>query len=124
MIATDDEPRFTLLIYSRMATPITPRPGRPSAQRYDATLDTPERIKPIATDPEGPAAFVFGRQTFIWIGIGVALMALGMLLMAGGGMPSPEVWDDELIYSFRRITLAPIVIIAGLGVITYAIMRK
>ena len=75
-------------------------------------------------DPRDGAGFVFGRSTFIWIGIGVALMALGMLLMAGGSMPSPDVWDDELIYSFRRITLAPIVCIAGLGVVTYAILKK
>ena len=73
------------------------------------------------TDADG---LIFGRQTFIWIGIGIGLMALGMLLMAGGAMPSPEVWDEDLIYAFRRITLAPIVIIAGLGVITYAIFKK
>ena len=67
---------------------------------------------------------VFGRQTFFWIGGGLLLMILGMVLMAGGSMPSPDVWDEDLIYGFRRITLAPIVILAGLGVITYAILRK
>lgn len=51
-------------------------------------------------------------------------MILGMLLMAGGAMPSPDVWDESLIYAFRRITLAPIVILGGLGVITYAIFKK
>lgn len=67
---------------------------------------------------------MFGRASFIWIGIGVALVILGMLLMAGGAMPSPDVWDESLIYSFRRITLAPIVILSGLGVVTYAILKK
>lgn len=95
--------------------------ARPSAQRTGAKpLDRPADPA-TARDRDD---LIFGRQTFVWIGIGIALMALGMLLMAGGAMPSPEVWDAGEIYSFRRITLAPIVIIAGLGVITYAIFRK
>lgn len=73
---------------------------------------------------QGHDTLVFGKATFIWIGIGVALMLLGMFLMSGGAMPSPDVWDEEIIYSFRRITLAPIVILTGLGVITYAILKK
>ncbi len=80
---------------------------------------------PRLDDDQRPTdELVFGKQTMIWIGAGIVLMLIGMGLMAGGGMPSPDVWDDELIYSFRRITLAPIVILAGLGVITYAILKK
>ncbi len=67
---------------------------------------------------------LFGRQTYIWFGIGAALVALGLLLMSGGQMPSPDVWDEGRIYSFRRITLAPIVILSGLGVVIYAIFKK
>lgn len=93
-------------------------PARPSAQRSSDPVDATLRVERVGD------GLIFGRQTFIWIGIGIALMALGMLLMAGGEMPSPEVWDESLIYSFRRITLAPIVIISGLGVITYAIFKK
>ncbi len=93
-------------------------PARPSAQRYDAAIDAPPPT------PRDRDELIFGRQTFLWIAVGIGLMALGMLLMAGGGMPSPDVWDESLIYSFRRITLAPIVIISGLGVITYAIFKK
>jgi hypothetical protein len=44
--------------------------------------------------------------------------------MSGGSMPSPDVWDESLIYSFRRITLAPIVLIAGLIVSGMAIFVK
>jgi len=96
----------------------TPVPARPSATRIveEDTARTPSA--------QGHDTLVFGKATFIWIGIGVAMMLVGMALMAGGGMPSPDVWDDELIYSFRRITLAPIVILTGLGVITYAILKK
>ena len=45
------------------------------------------------------------------------------MLMLGGSMPSPDVWDDSIIYSFRRITLAPIFIVAGLLVQIYAIFK-
>lgn len=66
----------------------------------------------------------FGMEFYKWIGGGFALVLLGMLLMAGGEMPSPDVWDEDIIYSFRRITLAPIVIMAGIGVVIYAIIKK
>jgi len=92
---------------------------RPSASPI---VDENEAVR--APSVSGHDTLVFGKTTFLWIGIGVALMLLGMVLMSGGAMPSPDVWDDELIYSFRRITLAPIVILTGLGVITYAILKK
>lgn len=67
---------------------------------------------------------VFGRTTYMWMAIGVGLIALGMILMSGGKMPSPDVWDDSIIYSFRRTVLAPMVILAGLGVEIYAIFKR
>ena len=68
-------------------------------------------------------ALVFGRENYKWMLIGVAFIALGYLLMSGGSMPSPDVWDEGLIYSFRRITLAPIIILIGLGIEVYAIFK-
>lgn len=67
---------------------------------------------------------MFGKRNFIFMGIGLGLIVLGSLLMLGGGMPDPNTWDESLIYSFRRITLAPIVILAGLIVQIYAIFTK
>jgi len=55
--------------------------------------------------------------------IGLGFIVLGMVLMSGGSMPSADVWDEDLIYSFRRITLAPIVILIGLGIEVYAIFK-
>lgn len=66
---------------------------------------------------------LFGRENYKWVFIGIGLILLGMILMMGGAMPSPDVWDDSLIYSHRRITLAPIVILAGLGLQVYAIFK-
>ncbi len=70
------------------------------------------------------AELEFGRQNYILMGVGAALVALGLLLMVGGHMPSPDVWDPDLIYSTRRTLIAPLVILAGLGVEVYAIFKK
>ena len=66
----------------------------------------------------------FGRDNYLWMGVGFVLVLIGMLLMSGGAMPSPDVWDESLIYSSRRTVLAPIVILAGLAVEVYAIFKK
>ncbi len=66
---------------------------------------------------------LFGRQNYIYMGAGVLLIGLGMLLMTGGGMDDPNVWDESVIYSFRRITLAPMLIIAGLAVEVVGIFK-
>ena len=67
---------------------------------------------------------IFGRKNYMFIITGTILIFLGMVLMTGGHMPSPDVWDESLIYSFRRITLAPIVILIGLGLNVYAVFVK
>lgn len=56
--------------------------------------------------------------------IGVALIIIGFLLMSGGGDGDPLAFDAERLYSFRRITLAPIVVLAGFGLEIYAIMKR
>ena len=70
------------------------------------------------------AEFTFNSENYKWMGIGVALIVLGMVLMGGGSMPSPDVWDENIIYGFRRTVLAPIVILAGLGLQVFAIFKK
>lgn len=67
---------------------------------------------------------MFGRSNLILFIAGAVLIFLGMALMTGGHMPSPDVWDESLIYSFRRVTLAPILIVAGLVVEIFAIFKK
>lgn len=69
------------------------------------------------------ANLLYGKINYILLLIAAGLIALGLILMGGGGMPSPDVWDESIIYSHRRITLAPIVILAGLGVGIYAIFK-
>jgi hypothetical protein len=67
---------------------------------------------------------LFEKQNYYLIFAGLVLMALGFLLMSGGHMPSPDVWDDSLIYSSRRVFWAPFVILVGLGLNVYAIFKK
>lgn len=81
------------------------------------------RVQP-ETVPNKSGGLVFGKRSFMFILIGIGLIFLGLALMSGGHMPSPDVWDESLIYSFRRITLAPIVIILGLISCVYAIFTK
>lgn len=65
----------------------------------------------------------YGKAQYKWMFIGIAFITLGMILMSGGWMPSPEVWDESIIYSARRLTLAPICILIGLGLQIYAIFK-
>ena len=55
--------------------------------------------------------------------IGLAIIIIGYVLMTGGGSDDPNVFNEEM-FSFRRITLAPIVVLAGFGFEIYAIMKK
>jgi hypothetical protein len=67
--------------------------------------------------------FPFGRENYMWMFIGIAFIFIGFLLMTGGGSEDPAVWDPA-IFSFRRITLAPIMVMGGLVIEVYAIMKK
>lgn len=67
---------------------------------------------------------LFGKQNLVWMGVGALLMMAGILLMAGGKSTDPNTFTDQEVYSVRRITWAPLLIVAGLAMEVYAIMRK
>ena len=67
--------------------------------------------------------FAIGRDNFKYIAIGVVVIIIGFLLMLGGFSEDPNVFNPE-IFSFRRITLAPIVAVSGFMFIIWAIMKK
>ncbi len=67
---------------------------------------------------------LFKKKNYLWVGIGLSFLFLGFVLMIGGEQSSPDVWEPEEIYSFRRITLAPALILIGLGIQIYAIFKK
>ena len=66
----------------------------------------------------------FSKTNYVWMLVGAALIIVGMLLMSGGKSADPNVFNQNEVYSFRRITLAPIVIIIGFMVEVYAIFKK
>ena len=66
---------------------------------------------------------VFGKENYKWVGIGFALIMVGMLLMIGGFNEDPSQWDESKIYGFQRTLLAPFVILTGLAVEVYAIFK-
>ena len=74
--------------------------------------------------PSAPAASLFTKDNYIWMIAGIILVALGIILMAGGKSDDPNVFKENEVYSFRRITIAPIMILLGLGVEVYAIFKK
>ncbi len=67
---------------------------------------------------------LFGKENYRWMIIGAVVMALGLFLMVGGKSKDPNVFDPNQVYSFSRITLAPILILAGLALEIYAIFKK
>ncbi len=67
--------------------------------------------------------FPLTKENYILLLIGFAIIVLGFLLMMGGGSEDPNVFDES-IFSFRRITLAPMVVLFGFAFEIYAIMKK
>ena len=74
-------------------------------------------------DKKGNEKFLFEKKNYMIMIVGLAIIALGFILMAGGGSDDPNVFNEE-IYNFRRIRLAPTLVILGLGVQIYAIFAK
>ena len=72
----------------------------------------------------GPVDLIFNKGNFMYMLIGIGLIALGFLLMTGGSMPDDNTWDESIIYSTRRTLIAPIFILTGLGIQFLAIFRK
>ncbi len=67
--------------------------------------------------------FLFGKRNYIIMLIGVFIIALGFILMAGGGSDDPTVFNEE-IYNFRRIRLAPTLVLIGFAIEIYAILAN
>ncbi len=77
------------------------------------------KLKKENTKPE----FALGKENYKLIVIGFAIIILGFVLMIGGKAEDPSLFNPE-IFSFRRITLAPIIVLFGFAFEIYAIMKK
>ena len=67
--------------------------------------------------------FVFSKKNYIWMFIGLAFIAVGFILMVGGGSDDPNVFSDA-VFSLQRIRIAPTLILIGFGIQIYAILLK
>jgi hypothetical protein len=76
--------------------------------------------KTTATAADG---FAFTRTNYTWLIAGLGILVIGYILMSGGKSEDPNVFS-EAIFNFRRITLAPIVVLTGYGTIFYAILKS
>ncbi|GGI55915.1 DUF3098 domain-containing protein [Winogradskyella haliclonae] len=65
--------------------------------------------------------FIFGKKNYKWLFIGLAFIAVGFIIMAGGGSDDPNVFDES-IFHWRRIRLAPTLVLIGFGIQVYAIL--
>src|SRR5690242_12332148 len=108
-----------------MATPQRQQPSQPKKAATPAArpqAPRPAVKKSVATNvPRGNQVFLFDSNNYKWMAAGVALILIGFFLMAGGKSPDPHKFLYDEIYSFRRITLAPLVILIGSAIEIYAI---
>lgn len=68
--------------------------------------------------------FALSKQNFYLLAIGFVIIIIGFLLMAGGATKDPNVFNTDELFSFRRTTLAPVIILFGFIFEIYAIMKK
>ena len=73
---------------------------------------------------EEKSKMVLGKKNYIFIIVGCLVVLLGFILMSGGGSENPNVFIEEELFSFRRITLAPFMVILGYGLVLFGIMKK
>ncbi len=101
---------------------------RPSPQpQQRKTAPAPVRRPSEKTESiftAGSKEFIFGRQNFIFMGIGLALVLIGLAAMSGGAMPDPNKWEPERIYSPLRITVAPLLMVAGFVMVAVGIFKR
>lgn len=71
-----------------------------------------------------PVTSLFTKDNYMWMLGGIVVMTIGFLLMAGGKSPDPTKFNDSEVYSTTRITIAPILIMAGFVIEIFAIMKK
>ena len=67
--------------------------------------------------------FLFEKVNYKILLIGIAVIDLGFILMSGGGSDNPNVFNED-VFSFRRIRLAPTVVLIGFGITIYSIFKK
>ena len=85
----------------------------------------PAHQKSSGPKQSGPVIpFIFDKTNYMIMVGGLAVIIIGFMLMSGGATTDKSIFPKEEIYSFRRITLAPIVIMIGFAIEIYAILKR
>ena len=109
---------------------VKPEPPKESVNETDTAASPPirnprprrtQRNKAVQQRDTRP--LLFGRSNFLFFGLGLLLIITGFLMMSGGSMPDSNTWNEQIIYSPMRITVAPAVVLGGLGVIIFGIFK-
>ncbi len=77
----------------------------------------------MKNNSEHKQEFLFEKVNYTILLIGIAVIALGFILMSGGGSDNPNVFNED-VFSFRRIRLAPTTVLIGFGITIYAILKN
>ena len=77
----------------------------------------------MKNNSEHKQEFLFKKVNYKILLIGIAVIALGFILMSGGGSDDPNVFNED-VFSFRRIRLAPTTVLIGFGITIYAILKN
>ena len=77
----------------------------------------------MKNNSENKQEFLFEKVNYNILLIGIAVIALGFILMSGGGSDDPTIFNED-VFSFRRIRLAPTTVLIGFGITIYAILKN
>ncbi len=94
----------------------TKQPIQPKAKQSSTTASAKPNVAQLP--------FIFDRTNYLIMIAGVVVILIGFALMSGGATTNPAVFPKAEIYSFTRITLAPIVVMLGFGIEIFAILKR
>jgi hypothetical protein len=80
--------------------------------------------KPAASAKNPSDTFAFTRDNYKWLIIGILVSFIGFILMSGGGTSDPTQFNGSSLFSPMRLTVAPILVLGGFGLVLYAIIKK
>jgi len=75
-------------------------------------------------EKENKNEFLFESVNYKILLIGLGVIAIGFILMSGGGSENPKVFNEAELFSFRRIRLAPTLVLIGFGITIYSIFKN
>jgi hypothetical protein len=111
--------------HSQSRPPASPATKKPAPAAAAATAAAGKQVASSATTATGKQPkFAVDKKNYRLLAIGLGVMAVGFILMLGGGSDDPDVFDGDRLFSFTRITLSVLFVIAGLVVEIYAIMKR